>query len=263
MVASGNGGSKQDNCNFDGYANSIYTVTIGAVDEFGQMPYYAEECASMLGVTFSSGYRRRDIVTTDWTHGNAHGCTDGHTGTSAAAPIAAGLIALMLGARPCLSWRDVQYILVLTAQRVDEGAAHWQKNGAGLHHSHQHGFGLLTAWRMVNAAHVWETVPWMTSFSVTGTIGGEGSGNSAPGTVPKMSRLDKDKFNLPSSLRSSSSTSSLVVRHVVSQQEIDGYGLSVLESVQVTVWLQHPYRGKLGIRLISPSGTVSVIAAPR
>ena len=29
VVASGNGGTVGDNCNFDGYANSIYTVTIG------------------------------------------------------------------------------------------------------------------------------------------------------------------------------------------------------------------------------------------
>ena len=29
MVASGNGGQHNDNCNYDGYANSIYTVTIG------------------------------------------------------------------------------------------------------------------------------------------------------------------------------------------------------------------------------------------
>jgi len=28
-VASGNGGQHSDNCNYDGYANSIYTVTIG------------------------------------------------------------------------------------------------------------------------------------------------------------------------------------------------------------------------------------------
>ena len=41
--------------NFDGYANSIFTLTIGAVDEDGNMPYYAEECAAMLAVTFSSG----------------------------------------------------------------------------------------------------------------------------------------------------------------------------------------------------------------
>ena len=29
IVASGNGGQVGDNCNYDGYANSIYTVTIG------------------------------------------------------------------------------------------------------------------------------------------------------------------------------------------------------------------------------------------
>lgn len=30
VVASGNGGQHNDNCNYDGYANSIYTVTIGS-----------------------------------------------------------------------------------------------------------------------------------------------------------------------------------------------------------------------------------------
>lgn len=29
VVASGNGGLYSDNCNYDGYANSIYTVTVG------------------------------------------------------------------------------------------------------------------------------------------------------------------------------------------------------------------------------------------
>lgn len=29
VVASGNGGQHNDNCNYDGYANSIYTITIG------------------------------------------------------------------------------------------------------------------------------------------------------------------------------------------------------------------------------------------
>jgi hypothetical protein len=28
------------------------------------------------------------------------------------------------------------------------------KNGAGLEHSHKHGFGLISAWRLVNAAKV-------------------------------------------------------------------------------------------------------------
>lgn len=60
VVASGNGGSYFDNCNYDGYANSIYTVTIGAVDEYGKMPYYAEKCAAMMAVTFSSGGKGTD-----------------------------------------------------------------------------------------------------------------------------------------------------------------------------------------------------------
>ena len=105
IVASGNGGAEGDNCNFDGYANSIYTITIGAVDERGDMPYYAEECASMLASTFSSGNPQgrdtRKIVTTDWTmgrssSGSSPGCTHSHTGTSAATPLAAGMVALML-----------------------------------------------------------------------------------------------------------------------------------------------------------------------
>uniref|UniRef100_A0A9J7ZQ40 Proprotein convertase subtilisin/kexin type 7 n=2 Tax=Cyprinus carpio TaxID=7962 RepID=A0A9J7ZQ40_CYPCA len=121
VVASGNGGQYEDNCNYDGYANSIYTVTIGAVDENGKRPFYAEECASMLAVTFSSGSRQlRSIVTSDWSLQSGTGCTDGHTGTSAAAPLAAGMVALMLQVRPCLSWRDVQHIITYTATQVWE-----------------------------------------------------------------------------------------------------------------------------------------------
>jgi len=57
-------------------------------------------------------------VTTDWTKQGGAGCTESHSGTSAAAPIAAALIALMLEARPCLTWRDVQHIIVFTAVKV-------------------------------------------------------------------------------------------------------------------------------------------------
>ncbi|BFZ25448.1 hypothetical protein BsWGS_28487 [Bradybaena similaris] len=238
VLASGNGGDNQDNCNFDGYANSIYTVTVGAVDDKGSMPYYAEECASMLGVTFSSGStNKRDIVTTDWTVAGTGGCTERHTGTSAAAPLAAAMIALMLQARPCLSWRDVQYIIILTAKMVDVHFAHSQRNGAGLSHSHKHGFGLLDSWRLVNAARVWPPVPWLTSYSY-------------------------NKANLDLVIPKGKDVS-LTVVHVVSEAEIRGLGLFTLENVQLTLTLSHPCRGKIGVTLTSPSGTVSVLAAPR
>ena len=55
VFASGNGASSGDQCNFDGYTNSIYSVTVGAVDFKGLHPYYSEACAANMIVTYSSG----------------------------------------------------------------------------------------------------------------------------------------------------------------------------------------------------------------
>lgn len=94
--ASGNGGAKGDNCNCDGYVSSIYTISIGSVTESGQFPWYGEKCASTIAVAYSSGaYSDKKIATTD-IHNS---CTTEHSGTSAAAPIAAGILALVLQAK--------------------------------------------------------------------------------------------------------------------------------------------------------------------
>lgn len=55
VFASGNGDANGDNCNFDGYTNSIYSVTVGAVDRTGNHPYYSEKCSAQLVVAYSSG----------------------------------------------------------------------------------------------------------------------------------------------------------------------------------------------------------------
>lgn len=55
VFASGNGANYDDNCNFDGYTNSIYSITIGAVDRRGLHPYYSEKCSAQMVVTYSSG----------------------------------------------------------------------------------------------------------------------------------------------------------------------------------------------------------------
>lgn len=55
VFASGNGASSGDQCNFDGYTNSIYSVTVSAVDWKGQHPYYSETCAANMIVAYSSG----------------------------------------------------------------------------------------------------------------------------------------------------------------------------------------------------------------
>jgi kexin len=55
VFASGNGAAHGDQCNFDGYTNSIYSVTIAAIDFKGLHPIYSEACAANLLVAYSSG----------------------------------------------------------------------------------------------------------------------------------------------------------------------------------------------------------------
>lgn len=55
VFASGNGAAQGDQCNFDGYTNSIYSVTVSAVDFKGLHPYYSEPCSANMVVAYSSG----------------------------------------------------------------------------------------------------------------------------------------------------------------------------------------------------------------
>jgi kexin len=55
VFASGNGGGVDDQCNFDGYTNSIFSVTVAAIDRKGLHPYYSEACSANMVVTYSSG----------------------------------------------------------------------------------------------------------------------------------------------------------------------------------------------------------------
>ncbi|XP_043852862.1 proprotein convertase subtilisin/kexin type 7 isoform X2 [Dromiciops gliroides] len=175
-------------------------------------------------------------VTTDWDLQKGTGCTEGHTGTSAAAPLAAGMIALMLQVRPCLTWRDVQHIIVFTATQYEDRRADWDTNEAGFSHSHQHGFGLLNAWRLVNAAKIWTSVPYLASY---------------------ISPILKENKRIPVS------THSLEVLWNVSKSDLEMSGLMTLEHVAVTVSITHPRRGSLELKLFCPSGMMSLIGAPR
>lgn len=53
--ASGNGGLHFDDCNCDGYTNSIHTLSVGSTTQQGHVPWYSEACASTLTTTYSSG----------------------------------------------------------------------------------------------------------------------------------------------------------------------------------------------------------------
>lgn len=100
VFAGGNGGMMGDDCNFDGYANSIYTITIGSIDMDGKMSAYGETCAAQFAVV-PVGHQNQAVSTTDISSycTDPPCCTSSHSGTSAAAPLAAGVLALVMSLR--------------------------------------------------------------------------------------------------------------------------------------------------------------------
>ncbi|KAF8794780.1 Furin-like protease kpc-1 like protein [Argiope bruennichi] len=225
--ASGNGGREHDNCNCDGYTNSMWTLSISSATENGLVPWYSEACSSTLATTYSSGSNgERQIVTTDL----HHGCTSTHTGTSASAPLAAGICALALEANKRLSWRDMQHIVVRTARMANLRAKDWSTNGVGRNVSHSFGYGLMDAGAMVRLAKRWNPVPVQKLCEIRS--------NQADKLIPAKSHVEL----------------SLYVRceHV-----------RYLEHVQAKLTLTASRRGDIHIYLTSPMGTRSTLLAQR
>lgn len=224
--AAGNGGLNGDNSNFDGYNASPYTISVGAVAHDDLRTSYSERGANLL-VVAPSGGRGGGIVTTDNTGSSGYATGDMYDnfgGTSAAAPIVAGVAALMLDARPDLNWRDVQEILALTASPVDFSFDKWTRNAAGHWVSHDYGFGRVDATAAVGLALGWPSLGPMRRAT--------GSSGLAATLLP----------NIP--LRRSIAVSEAMrVQHVM-----------------VTVDLNHEDWGDLRIVIESPSGTRSVLS---
>ena len=233
VFASGNGGGQQDNCNFDGYTNSIYSVTVGAVDRMGQHPYYSELCSAQLVVAYSSG--SGDYIHT--TDVGLEKCADRHGGTSAAAPLAAGIFALALSVRPDLTWRDLQQLCVDTAQMVDDTDSDWETVANGRKFNHKYGFGKLDAYKLVEAAKTFEHVKpqaWHHGRQI----------------VLEEDVPDNQGDGLTSVI-------------AITPEDLKGSNLERVEHVQVRMNLTHTRRGDVVIDLISPEGIISHICTSR
>ncbi|XP_066995940.2 neuroendocrine convertase 1-like [Anabrus simplex] len=232
--ASGNGGSRGDNCNCDGYIASVYTLSVGSASQHGQFPWYGERCASTFAATYSSGaYSDQMIATTDL----RNSCTIKHTGTSASAPLAAGIIALALEVNPQLTWRDVQHLVMWTSEYTplsdNEG---WIRNAAGAWVNTRFGFGLMNAYGLVSAAANWTNVP---PKSIC--------------TVPAESR-----GNVTFRHGEQVSLYFLTDGCYATENEV-----KYLEHVEVLVNIHYSFRGALEIYLTSGAGTRVQLLGPR
>lgn len=247
--SAGNGRREFDDANYDGYANSVETIAVGAVSDRGLRTSDSETGANLVVVAPSSSTRRQGLITADLSGSrgyNRRGGNDGSViprknvrdrdftndfgGTSGAAPIVSGVIALMLEANPKLGWREVQDILIRTARRVDRSGGGWRRNGAGLWFSHNYGAGLVDASAAVEAAKRAKRLGGVREIrQVWG-----GPMRPIPDNNARGVTIDLD-FRGQTNLR--------------------------VEHVQFLVTVSHDYRGDLRYELISPAGTVSVVPA--
>ncbi len=237
VVAAGNLGEYSDNCNFDGFDNSRFVIAVGALSKVGwRQADYSEPCSALFVMAPSSDdfYGQGGITTTDLIGAPGYDPGDYTSifgGTSAAAPMVSGVVALMLAENPSLTWRDVKHILARTAVRIDTDVSGWTKGPFA--HNEKFGFGLVDGQAAVSLAASWTNVAAESAIpAVTHTISQVVPDNNATGLMD-----------------------SIVINNSYSDFHV--------EHVEVVFDATHPHRGDLEVTLTSPAGVTSHLATPR
>jgi subtilisin-like proprotein convertase family protein len=173
--------------------------------------------------------------------------TNRFNGTSSAAPSLAGAIALLLDARPSLTWRDVKHILAMTARKVDptraaittqvipggtyEAELPWTQNKAGRWFHNWYGFGAVDVDAAVAMAASYTPLG---SYQITSWI----PSSDPAATIPDNS-----------------------VAGVTSTITIPAGGPTAIEVVQIELDLVHEWASDLAVELTGPGpgGTRSIL----
>lgn len=246
LWAAGNGNYAGDDSNYDGWANTPFSIAVSAINDKGKPAFYSEPGANIL-VCAPSGGGKQDITTTDRTGASGYNedgglverpdftntdYTNTFNGTSSATPAVAGVVALMLEANPNLTYRDVQDILVHTAVKNDEYSGGWVTNGGGFHFHHRYGAGLVNAKAATDLAASWVNLDPVQTRTISQTA-----------LAQPIPDFDEDGI-----------TRSFTVLPADNLR---------LEQVLVQVKATHPYAGNLDWELVSPSGVTSRLARAR
>lgn len=231
-----------DNTNNSGLGQTMGVMYVAAVGSDGVVADYSTGGASVWISAHSQGNNGQAITTTDRTglegynpffSGNYADLdyTDTFNGTSAATPLASGVAALVLAARPSLSWRDLRVLLARTARQSDFGHPGWFANGAGHPFNHRYGFGLVDADAAVEAALGHQNLPQLEQEAQTSS--------------PFLAIPDANAAGVSDTIA------------------ISGSGITEIEWVNVTFSAaNHTYFADLRVVLESPAGTQCVLAWP-
>jgi subtilisin family serine protease len=241
VFAGGNEGNYYGNVNYNSFASSRNAIAVAAIDKArNHAPYSTPGAAIFISAPSDNGAadNSQGITTTDILESQppyAHN----FGGTSAAAPLVSGVIALMLEANPNLTTRDVQHILVNTAQKNDpsgldeNGNLTWQQNGVKRWVSYEYGFGAIDA-----AAAVQEAVQWKLEKK----------------EVSKEVSVASDWENVIQPIPNGSAEG--ITKNTTVSENI------IVEKAEVILDATHPDWGEFTVKLISPMGTESVLASP-
>jgi subtilisin-like proprotein convertase family protein/subtilisin family serine protease/alpha-tubulin suppressor-like RCC1 family protein len=172
-------------------------------------------------------------------------------GTSSSAPIISGAIALLLETNPSLTWRDVKFILAVTARKIHSTstdsdhpggmdlAGHvyqhgWKTNAAGFNFHNWYGFGALNLDAALSMARNY---------------------NSTLGTFKSMVNAN----NLWSYERTNLNQNIPDENPLGAESKITIAENRFVEAVQIKLSIDHYFISDLGIELTSPSGTKSIL----
>jgi subtilisin-like proprotein convertase family protein len=171
------------NANDDEYLNDPRVITVAALRPDGTVASYSTPGAPILVSAPGGEQGYGSLFTTDRvgpqeglnriTFPDEPALSDyvfnvlGFTGTSAAAPLISGTVALILSRNPSLTVRDVQQVLALSATQPNPNDPDVQTNSAGLLVGHNAGYGLVNAGTAVDLAAIWKNRPAAVSSKTT------------------------------------------------------------------------------------------------
>lgn len=259
--------------NADPMQNLPYLIAVGAFNADGVKSSYSSAGANLWVVAPGGEDGLVDgpaIVTTDQAGTGAgyglyggNGLTPAHPsnrdgdytgdfgGTSSASPLMAGAAAVLLGVNPDLTWRDVKHILAVSARRIDPDRAQvraafngqpyiarhaWQTNAAGYPFHNWYGFGAVDLDAAVARAM-----------------------SHAPDSLGDFAESEWYGQDEALSLAIPAADGA----GVSATMEVTGLPDSAnLEAVILEVSVEHRDALGLGVTLLSPSGTPSVLNSP-